>query len=102
MTDDLIGTAEVATRLNVSVATVNRWQDDSQKATTPPLLPAIELPGPKRTAARLYRLSDVQAIWDRVIGPALARGACPACTGYARQVWHNSDPCPNEPVEAAS
>ena len=26
-------------------------------------------------------------------------GACPHCT---IPVWHNGDPCPNEPVEAAS
>lgn len=25
---------------------------------------------------------------------AIAQGACPTCTTTRRQVWHNSDPCP--------
>ena len=101
MADDLIGTAEVAKRLGVAVATVNRWQDDAQKATTPPVLPAVELPGPNRIAARLYRSADVQAAWDRRVTAALERGACAECTTFSRQVWHNGDPCPNEPAVAS-
>lgn len=53
MSDDLIGTAGVAERLGVTVATVNRWAKERR------LQPAVKLPG--RTGARLYRLADVEA-----------------------------------------
>lgn len=101
MADDLIGTAEVAKRLGVSVATVNRWQDDAEDAPQAPLTPAVVIPGPKRAAARLYRSEDVQAAWDRRVTNAIDRGACVACTTFTRQVWHNGDPCPSEQAVAS-
>ncbi len=48
---DLLTTAEVAERLRVSVATVNKYARDN-------LLPAIVLPG----GTRRYRLSDIDAL----------------------------------------
>lgn len=94
MADDLIGTAATAGRLRVSVATLNRWATDGAER---PVAPAQDIPGPAggRPAARLYRRSDVEAAYERYIGNAIAAGACDACTTVTKQVWHNSDPCPN-------
>lgn len=88
--DDLIGTADVATRLGVRVATINRWAADD----THPLRPAVVIDGPKRIAARLYRIADVDAYHDARIADALARGACPRCTTFAAQHFHDPANCP--------
>ena len=52
MQNDLIQTTEVASLLDVSVATVNRWAAEGQ------LKPRHELPG--RTGARLFSRRDVE------------------------------------------
>lgn len=53
-TDDLITTAQVAQRLDVSVATVNRWVRDGR------IVPAQKLPG--ATGANLFRPADVDTM----------------------------------------
>jgi hypothetical protein len=93
MGDDLIGTKEVADRLRVSVATINRWASDPAEG---PLTPAMEIPGPagRRPAARLYRRSDVEELWESRIGRALAAGACDRCTNWNAQEKHLDGVCP--------
>lgn len=51
---DLVGTAQAAEILGVSVATVNRW------ALSGRLEPVVEIPG--RTGARLFLRSDVEEL----------------------------------------
>lgn len=88
--EDLIGTADVATRLGVRVATINRWAADESHT----LRPAVVIDGPKRVAARLWRIADVDAYRDARIADALARGACPNCTTFAAQHFHAPEHCP--------
>lgn len=94
-----MGTKAVAERLKVAVATVNRWALDDEKSPLPAA--AVVLPGPKRAAARLYRRTEIEDAWDRRVGLALVRGACPACTTFTKQVWHNGEPCPDAPAVAS-
>lgn len=54
MNDELLTTAQVAALTGWSVAKVNRWADAGK-------LP-VHHQNPGRTGAKLYRLSDVQAI----------------------------------------
>lgn len=92
MAHDLIGTAEAAKRLGVSVATVNRWAAEER------LPAAVELPG--KRGARLFSVADVDAYGAlRTLRKtkAIEHEACAVCTTEGVQTWH-SGPCPNEAV----
>lgn len=64
----LLTTAEVATRLNRSVATINRWVVEGR-------LPAARQVGSGRTGARLYSPVEVDTLAAELLAEAEADAA---------------------------